>query len=29
VGHLCDQLNETETIFPDTKLRMVFKVGSE
>jgi hypothetical protein len=27
--HLCDQLNETETIFPDTKLRLVFKVGSE
>ena len=26
--HLCDQLNETETIFPDTQLRLVFKVGS-
>jgi hypothetical protein len=26
--HLCDQLNETETIFPDTKLRLMFKVGS-
>jgi hypothetical protein len=26
--HLCEQLNETETIFPDTQLRLVFKVGS-
>lgn len=26
--HLCEQLNETETIFPDTKLRIIFKVGS-
>jgi hypothetical protein len=26
--HLCEQLNETETIFPDTILRMIFKVGS-
>ena len=26
--HLCDQLNETETIFPDTQLRLFFKVGS-
>jgi hypothetical protein len=26
--HLCDQLNETETIFPDTELRLLFKVGS-
>jgi hypothetical protein len=26
--HLCDQLNETETIFPDTELRLCFKVGS-
>jgi len=26
--HLCDQLNETETIFPDTQLRLSFKVGS-
>ena len=26
--HLCDQLNETETIFPDTELRLFFKVGS-
>jgi len=26
--HLCDSLNETETIFPDTQLRLVFKVGS-
>jgi len=26
--HLCDQLNETETIFPDTQLRLRFQVGS-
>lgn len=26
--HLCDQMNETETIFPDTQLRLLFKVGS-
>jgi hypothetical protein len=26
--HLCDQLNETETIFPDTQLRLCFQVGS-
>jgi len=26
--HLCDQLNETETIFPDSQLRLLFKVGS-
>jgi hypothetical protein len=26
--HLCEQLNATETIFPDTQLRLVFKVGS-
>ena len=26
--HLCEQLNETETVFPDTCLRLVFKVGS-
>ncbi len=26
--HLCDQLNETATIFPDTQLRLFFKVGS-
>jgi hypothetical protein len=26
--HLCDQLNETETIFPNTELRLLFKVGS-
>ncbi len=26
--HLCQQLNETETIFPDTQLRLVFQVGS-
>ena len=26
--HLCEQLNETEAIFPDTTLRIIFKVGS-
>jgi hypothetical protein len=26
--HLCEQLNATETIFPDTNLRIIFKVGS-
>ena len=25
--HLCEQLNETETIFPDTQLRLIFQVG--
>ena len=25
--HLCQQLNETETIFPDTQLRLIFQVG--
>jgi len=28
VRHLCDQLNETETIFPDTQLKLLFEVGS-
>jgi len=26
---LCEELNATETIFPDTELRMIFKLGSE
>ena len=26
--HLCDQLNETETVFPDTEMRLRFQVGS-
>jgi len=26
--HLCDQLNETETVFPDAELRLAFAVGS-
>jgi hypothetical protein len=26
--HLCDQLNETETIFPGAQLRLRFQVGS-
>ena len=28
IQKLCGELNATETIFPRTKLRMVFKVGS-
>ena len=28
VRHLCDQLNSTETIFPDTDLKLVYKLGS-
>jgi len=27
-SHLCEQLNATETTFPDTNLRIIFKVGS-
>ncbi|MGA2347204.1 MAG: putative transposase [Candidatus Sulfotelmatobacter sp.] len=26
--HLCDQLNETETVFPETDMRIRFQVGS-
>jgi hypothetical protein len=26
--HLCDQLNETETVFSDTEMRLRFQVGS-
>ena len=26
--YLCQQLNETETVFPDTQLRILFQVGS-
>ena len=26
--HLCDQLNATETIFPGTDLRLIYKIGS-
>ena len=29
VRHLCDQLNATETIFPDTDLKLVFVLGAE
>jgi len=29
VGHLCDQLNATETIFPGTDLRLVYELGSK
>ena len=28
VRHLCDQLNATETTFPDTDLKLVYKLGS-
>jgi predicted RNase H-like nuclease (RuvC/YqgF family) len=28
VRHLCDQLNATETIFPDTDLKLVYELGS-
>ena len=26
--HLCDELNETNTIFPGTALRLIYKVGA-
>lgn len=26
--HLCDELNATETLFPGTDLRLIYKVGS-
>lgn len=26
--HLCDQLNQTETLFPGTELRLVYRLGS-
>lgn len=29
VRHLCDQLNATETVFPDTNLKLVFVLGAE
>ena len=29
VRHLCEQLNETETDFPGTNLRMIYKLGSK
>jgi len=28
IGHLCEALNATETLFPGTKLRLVYKLGS-
>jgi hypothetical protein len=28
VRHLCDQLNATATIFPDTELRLVYQLGA-
>ena len=28
VLHLCDQLNATETIFPDTELKLVYQLGA-
>jgi len=29
VRHLCDELNETRTIFPGTELRLVYELGSD
>ena len=29
IRHLCTELNETETIFPGTKLRLVYKLVSD
>ncbi len=29
VGYRCDQLNATETTFPDTHLKLVFVLGAE
>ena len=29
VGHLCDQLNATDTIFPGTNLHLVYELGSK
>jgi hypothetical protein len=29
IAHLCDNLNETMTMFPGTNLRLVYKIGSE
>jgi hypothetical protein len=26
--HLCDQLKQTETLFPSTELRLVYRLGS-
>ena len=28
VRYLCDQLNATATIFPDTELRLAYKLGA-
>ena len=28
VRHLCDELSATETLFPGTDLRLIYKVGS-
>ena len=28
VRHLCEQLNATETIFPDTELKLVYQLGT-
>ena len=29
IQRLCDELNTTETIFPGTNLRLIFKLGSK
>jgi hypothetical protein len=28
IRHLCDELNATETVFPETNLRLIFELGS-
>ncbi len=28
IRHLCDELNATETVFPGTKLKLIYKLGS-
>ena len=28
IRHLCEQLNATETIFPDTELKFVYQLGT-
>ena len=28
VRHLCEELNATETLFPGTELRLIYKLGS-
>jgi hypothetical protein len=28
IHHLCDELNATESLFPGTELRLIYKLGS-